>query len=107
MARRTKEDALATRDALLDAAERVFGRRGVARTSLAQIAEEAGLTRGAVYWHFKDKADLFTAMMDTPLNGAWTMRVTDLWGADNGFMFGWTIAFDPTLINDCSGPIVL
>ncbi|MFD1712638.1 TetR family transcriptional regulator [Ottowia sp. GY511] len=64
MARRTKEDALATRDALLDAAERVFGRRGVARTSLAEIAEDAGLTRGAVYWHFKDKADLFTAMMD-------------------------------------------
>ena len=64
MARRTKEDVLATRDALLDAAERVFGRRGVARTSLAQIAEEAGLTRGAVYWHFKDKADLFTAMME-------------------------------------------
>lgn len=64
MARRTKEEALATRDALLDAAERVFGRRGVARTSLALIAEEAGLTRGAVYWHFKDKADLFTAMME-------------------------------------------
>ena len=64
MARRTKEEALATRHALLDAAERVFGRRGVARTSLAEIAEEAGLTRGAVYWHFKDKADLFTAMME-------------------------------------------
>ena len=64
MARRTKEEALATRHALLDAAERVFGRRGVARTSLAEIAEEAGVTRGAVYWHFKDKADLFTAMMD-------------------------------------------
>ena len=64
MARRTKEEALATRHALLDAAERVFGRRGVARTSLAEIAEEAGVTRGAVYWHFKDKADLFTAMME-------------------------------------------
>ena len=56
MARRTKEEALATRHALLDAAERVFGRRGVARTSLVEIAEEAGVTRGAVYWHFKDKA---------------------------------------------------
>jgi TetR/AcrR family acrAB operon transcriptional repressor len=64
MARRTKQDALATRTALLDAAERVFGRRGVARTSLAEIAQEAGMTRGAVYWHFKDKADLFAAMMD-------------------------------------------
>ena len=64
MARRTKEDALATREALLDAAELVFEQRGVSRTSLSDIAKAAGVTRGAVYWHFKDKADLFTAMMD-------------------------------------------
>ena len=64
MARRTKQDAQATREALLDAAERVFEQRGVSRTSLAHIAEAAGLTRGAVYWHFKDKADLFNAMME-------------------------------------------
>lgn len=64
MARRTKEDAQATRCALLDAAERVFLQRGVARTSLAEIAQAAGVTRGALYWHFKDKADLFSAMME-------------------------------------------
>lgn len=64
MARRTKEEALATREALLDAAERVFQQRGVARTSLADIAQAAGVTRGALYWHFKDKAALFNAMMD-------------------------------------------
>jgi TetR/AcrR family acrAB operon transcriptional repressor len=64
MARRTKQDALATREALLDAAECEFGRRGVSRTSLNDIAQAAGVTRGAVYWHFKDKADLFNAMMD-------------------------------------------
>ena len=64
MARRTKQDAQATREALLDAAERAFGERGVSRTSLNHIAEAAGLTRGAVYWHFKDKADLFNAMME-------------------------------------------
>lgn len=64
MARRTKEDALATRAALLDAAERVFQRRGVSRTSLADIAQAAGVTRGALYWHFKDKAAVFNAMMD-------------------------------------------
>lgn len=63
MARRTKEDALATRDLLLDAAERVFQRRGVSRTSLQEIAQEAGLTRGAIYWHFDNKADVFDAMM--------------------------------------------
>lgn len=64
MPRRTKEDALATRNALLDAAEQVFLRQGVAGTSLNDIAEAAGTTRGAIYWHFKDKADLFNAMMD-------------------------------------------
>ena len=64
MARRTKEDADATRHALLDAAERVFYDKGVARASLAEIAQAAGATRGAIYWHFKDKVDLFNAMMD-------------------------------------------
>jgi TetR/AcrR family transcriptional regulator, acrAB operon repressor len=64
MARRSKEDALATRNSLLDAAERVFLAQGVAGTSLNDIAIEAGTTRGAIYWHFKDKADLFNAMMD-------------------------------------------
>jgi TetR/AcrR family acrAB operon transcriptional repressor len=64
MARRTKQDAQATRAAVLDAAERVFLRRGVTRTSLAEIAQAAGVTRGAIYGHFKDKADLFTAMME-------------------------------------------
>jgi TetR/AcrR family transcriptional regulator, acrAB operon repressor len=64
MARRSKEDALATRNQLLDAAERMFLAKGVAGTSLNDIAEAAGTTRGAIYWHFRDKADLFNAMMD-------------------------------------------
>ena len=64
MARRSKEDALATRNSLLDAAERVFLAQGVAGTSLNDIALAAGTTRGAIYWHFRDKADLFNAMMD-------------------------------------------
>jgi TetR/AcrR family acrAB operon transcriptional repressor len=64
MVRRTKVDALATRASLLDAAERMFQAQGVAGTSLNDIALAAGTTRGAIYWHFKDKADLFNAMMD-------------------------------------------
>jgi TetR/AcrR family acrAB operon transcriptional repressor len=64
MARRTKEDALATRSRLLDAAERLFQAQGVSGTSLQNIADSAGASRGAVYWHFKDKADLFNAMME-------------------------------------------
>jgi TetR/AcrR family acrAB operon transcriptional repressor len=75
MARRTKEEALATREQLLDAAERVFRLRGVGHTSLAEVADAAGVTRGAIYWHFKNKAELFEAMtrraempMDTALD---------------------------------------
>lgn len=64
MARQTKEVAQETRSRLLDTAEHVFSERGVSRTSLAEIATAAGVTRGAVYWHFKNKADLFEAMME-------------------------------------------
>ena len=64
MARRTKIEAAVTREQLLDAAERVFRERGVSHTSLAEVAAAAGVTRGAVYWHFKDKADLFEAMCE-------------------------------------------
>ena len=64
MARRTKEEAQETRGRILDAAESVFHEKGVAHSSLAEIAQVAGVTRGAIYWHFKDKADLFEAMMD-------------------------------------------
>jgi len=63
LVRRTKDEALETRDRILDVAERVFSERGVTRTSLADIAEAAGVTRGAIYWHFKDKADLFCSMI--------------------------------------------
>jgi TetR/AcrR family acrAB operon transcriptional repressor len=64
LVRRTKEDALATRHRLLDAAEILFLAKGVSHTSLQDIARLAGTTRGAVYWHFKDKADVFNTMVD-------------------------------------------
>jgi len=64
MVRKTKEAAAITREQLLDAAERVFRQRGVARSSLAEVAAAAGVTRGAVYWHFRDKADLCAAMCE-------------------------------------------
>lgn len=64
MVRKSKEDALVTRHRLLDAAETVFHAQGVSRTALQDVASAAGVTRGAVYWHFKNKAELFMAMMD-------------------------------------------
>jgi len=62
--RRTKQAAEQTRESILDAAEQVFFEHGVARTTLEQIAQAAAVTRGAVYWHFKNKAELFNAVVE-------------------------------------------
>ena len=64
MVRKTKEEAENTRKDLIEAARRVFHQCGVSRSTLEKIAKEAGVTRGAVYWHFKDKAELFFAMRE-------------------------------------------
>lgn len=84
MARRTKEDALATRDSILDAAEQLFVQQGVSRTTLQHIASATGVTRGAIYWHFDDKAALFNAMMERakmPLESA--VQLLDVADTDN------------------------
>jgi TetR/AcrR family transcriptional regulator, acrAB operon repressor len=62
--RRTKEDSEQTRRRILHAARQVFARQGVTRTTLEQIARAAGVTRGAIYWHFSDKTELFYAMRE-------------------------------------------
>ena len=67
MVRRTKEEAQETRTRILDAAEQVFSEKGVSRTSLADIAQNAGVTRGAIYWHFANTGELFTEMFDRVL----------------------------------------
>ena len=60
--RKTKAEAMKTREYLMLAALDTFYRRGVARASLNEIAQTAGVTRGALYWHFKNKEDLFDAL---------------------------------------------
>ena len=65
MVRRTKEEAQETRSQILEAAQKAFYDRGVARTTLADIATLAGVTRGAIYWHFNNKAELVQAMLDS------------------------------------------
>jgi TetR/AcrR family acrAB operon transcriptional repressor len=62
MARKTKAEAALTRHRIVECARQVFSRDGVTNTSLEHVAKEAGVTRGAVYWHFRDKADLFMAV---------------------------------------------
>lgn len=67
MARKTKEEAQETRNTILEAAVRVFAIKGVARSSLDDIAREAGVTRGAIYWHFANKTDLLNTLWDQVL----------------------------------------
>lgn len=64
MARRTAEQARQTREDLLDAALDVFWEQGVSRPSLTKVAERAGVTRGAIYVHFDNKADLLGALCE-------------------------------------------
>src|SRR6201999_387008 len=60
---RRAEHAADTREALLAAARRLFAARGFDGTGTEQIVAEARVTRGALYHHFRDKADLFRAVM--------------------------------------------
>ncbi len=60
--RRTKAEAEQTREAVLAGAIEVFLERGVSRATFDEIARTAGVTRGAIYWHFKDKLELFLAL---------------------------------------------
>jgi TetR/AcrR family transcriptional regulator, acrAB operon repressor len=62
--KRTLEQAMRTRAKILDSAAQTFLRRGLARASLSDIARVAGVTRGAVYGHFKNKSALFNAMFE-------------------------------------------
>jgi TetR/AcrR family acrAB operon transcriptional repressor len=62
--RRTKEEAEKTRQALLKAALSVFSQKGYAATTLEDVAKEAGVTRGAIYWHFGSKAELYNALLE-------------------------------------------
>ncbi|MDA8477541.1 multidrug efflux transporter transcriptional repressor AcrR [Citrobacter sp. Awk 4] len=64
MARKTKQQALVTRQHILDVALRLFSQQGVSSTSLVEIAKAAGVTRGAIYWHFKNKSDLLSEIWE-------------------------------------------
>lgn len=64
MVRKTKENAELTKQSIIHAAREVFLARGVSRTTMEHIAAQAGVTRGAIYWHFKNKIDVFHAMRE-------------------------------------------
>ena len=63
MARKTKEDTEQTRSAILDSALKTFYEKGFSRTTFDEIAKRINLTKGAVYWHFRNKADVIAAII--------------------------------------------
>lgn len=63
MARRTKEEAMETRERILEAALELLSEKGYDRTTFVDIADRIGLTKGAVYWHFASKQELFLALI--------------------------------------------
>jgi TetR/AcrR family acrAB operon transcriptional repressor len=77
MARKTKAEAEQTRRDILKAALDLFHAKGYTRTTLEEIARSAGVTRGAIYWHFKDKADLFNGLKNE-IECSTETRVEDL-----------------------------
>lgn len=61
--RKTKEDALLTKEKILDAALQVFIEKGYSQTSLEDVVNRLSMTRGAFYWHYKDKGDLLRQLI--------------------------------------------
>jgi TetR/AcrR family transcriptional regulator, mexXY operon repressor len=70
LARKTKEDSQRTRDLILDAAEHVIYERGMSLTTMANIADAARVSRGAVYGHYKGKVELAIAMAERAIHHA-------------------------------------
>ena len=47
-------------------------------------------------------SESMNAFVGCPLNGPWTIRVEDRWGIDDGYIFRWSVRFDPSIVEDCS-----
>jgi TetR/AcrR family transcriptional regulator, acrAB operon repressor len=66
--RKTKEDTEISRRKLIEAAKRIFREKGYSATKLEDIGKAIGMTRGVVYWHFKNKAQLFQFLVENVMN---------------------------------------
>ncbi|MEM7019361.1 MAG: TetR/AcrR family transcriptional regulator [Pseudomonadota bacterium] len=61
----THESAAVRRAQILDAALQCFGEKGFSRAKMDDIVQASGLSKGAIYWHFKSKDEIFLALFDT------------------------------------------
>lgn len=100
MARKTRKDAALTRQNIISAGARVFCRDGISGATLEAIAQEASVTRGAIYWHFEGKQGLLQAMLHeqpSPFERALPPGI--------GFAPGWALlckALEDTMTDDIS-----
>jgi AcrR family transcriptional regulator len=79
--RRTKQEAEETRKNLLATALEIFSEKGYDAANLGDIAERANVTRGAIYWHFKNKAHLYNTLITEVVVGRSDAVVQDAVGA--------------------------
>lgn len=68
MATNRKAKAQLTREAILDVAEGVFFEMGLSITTLEEIARRANVSRGAIYWHFTNKVEVFEAVFERTIS---------------------------------------
>ena len=102
---RKAEQSVATRAALLNAARELFTERGYADTSTEEIVRRAGVTRGALYHHFKDKQDLFRAVMEE-VDQEFTQRVALASAAADGEIWERLMAGVDAFLEGCSEPAI-
>jgi len=101
MARRTKKDAAETRSQILEQATQLFETQGYKDTRIDEIAHKLGLTKGAVFYHFKSKRDLFTTIwtelqqkMDTDIRRTAAKKAAESDDPFIGMMAGARIQID-------------
>jgi len=68
MARKAKEEAMATRKKLLESALQVMSEKPYAKVSMTEIARRVALSKGAIYWHFKNKDDVLISVVEDMLD---------------------------------------
>lgn len=70
MARKTKKQAIETKEKIVAAAIEIFGERNFSNVSVVEIAEKIGMTKGAIYWHFKGKNDILLHIIEESCKNA-------------------------------------
>jgi AcrR family transcriptional regulator len=76
-----RSHGIAARDKILDAAGEIASERGYEGTSISLVSKRSGLPASSIYWHFKDKDDLISAVIERSFN-AWLQALIDFGAAD-------------------------